>query len=73
LALDKDCQTKKADTFLAKFRHAFNNRQWDNVVPVACKAVFCKYHKWCFSEVRYILSQFCGSFHYAKKFLKSTR
>jgi len=56
LALDKDCQTKKADTYPAKFRHAFSNRQRVIAVSVACKAVFCKYHKCCCSEVLYILS-----------------
>ena len=73
LELDKDFQTKKADTFPAKFRHAYSNRQQDIVVTVACKAVFCKYNKCYCSEVPYILSHFGGSFHYAKKFFKSTR
>jgi hypothetical protein len=61
--LGVDCQTKQNDTCTSMFRHASS----------LLDALFCwlcarlKYHKCYFSEVYYILSQFCSSHHHAKK------
>jgi len=51
------------------YRHA-RPRLRSTILSLVYQAVFCKY-KCYFSEAFYIVSNYCGSFHYAKKLFKS--
>jgi len=72
LNLDAGCQAKKPDTCNATLRRASRPPSEGHCLVSCVLGLFSLCHT-CYSSEAcywYILSQFCGNFHYAKKVFK---